>query len=144
MPSASSSMACVCTMSLMVTSGKVRPKGLPVEGSISAGPDVPMQPPSTLAQMTKKRLVSMALPGPISVAHQHGVRFPCIEFAIRHVGDRDRRKLAAAIEQEGALGAECDGVARVDMGSDDRPQKFRIGGFRHFSHPSRKQRSAVC
>ena len=33
--------------------GKVEAVGLPVFGSIEAGPVVPMQPPSTLAQMTK-------------------------------------------------------------------------------------------
>ena len=33
-------------------------------GLVEAGPVVPMQPPMTLAQMTKKRSVSIGLPGP--------------------------------------------------------------------------------
>ena len=32
-----------------------------------------MQPPSTLGQMTKKRLVSIGLPGPTMVSHQPGL-----------------------------------------------------------------------
>ena len=66
-------MACARTMSRMVTSGKDRPKGRPVAGSISAGPVEPMQPPMTLAQITKKRSVSMGLPGPTMVDHQPGL-----------------------------------------------------------------------
>ena len=38
-----------------------------------AGPVEPMQPPSTLGQMTKKRSVSMGLPGPTMVSHQPGL-----------------------------------------------------------------------
>jgi hypothetical protein len=37
----------------MVMTGKIRPQGLPVAGLVEAGPVVPMQPPSTLAQITK-------------------------------------------------------------------------------------------
>ena len=37
------------------------------------GPVEPMQPPSTLGQMTKKRLVSIGLPGPTMVSHQPGL-----------------------------------------------------------------------
>ena len=73
MPSASSSMAWARTMSRMVTRGKSKPKGLPVAGSISAGPVVPMQPPMTLAQITKKRSVSIGLPGPTIMVHQPGL-----------------------------------------------------------------------
>ncbi|MEI9885353.1 MAG: hypothetical protein WDN08_02445 [Rhizomicrobium sp.] len=40
---------------------------------ISAGPVVPMQPPSTLAQITKKRSVSIGRPGPTIVFHQPGL-----------------------------------------------------------------------
>ena len=36
-----------------VITGKRRPYGWPVAGSPSSGPVVPMQPPSTLAQMMK-------------------------------------------------------------------------------------------
>ena len=32
-----------------------------------------MQPPSTLGQMTKKRSVSIGLPGPTMVSHQPGL-----------------------------------------------------------------------
>ena len=41
----------------------------------AAKPDrcVPMQPPTTLEQMTKKRSVSIGLPGPIIVSHQPGL-----------------------------------------------------------------------
>ena len=60
-------------MSRMVTSGKSVPQGLPVSGLISAGPVEPMQPPSTLAQMTKKRSVSIGLPGPTMLIHQPGL-----------------------------------------------------------------------
>ena len=37
---------------------------------IDAGPVVPMQPPTTFEQMTKKRSVSIALPGPTMRLHQ--------------------------------------------------------------------------
>jgi hypothetical protein len=73
MPSLSSSMAWARTMSRTVTSGKLRPYGSPVAGSTSAGPLDPMQPPMTLAQITKKRSVSMGLPGPTMVSHQPGL-----------------------------------------------------------------------
>ena len=60
-------------MSRMVTSGKFRPKGWPVAGSVSAGPVEPMQPPITFEQITKKRSVSIGLPGPTMVFHQPGL-----------------------------------------------------------------------
>ena len=60
-------------MSPMVMTGKSRPQGLPVSGLMLAGPVEPMQPPSTLGQMTKKRSVSMGLPGPTMVSHQPGL-----------------------------------------------------------------------
>ena len=40
-------------MSAMVMMGKLVPKRSPVAGSMLAGPVVPLQPPSTLAQITK-------------------------------------------------------------------------------------------
>ncbi len=52
-PSRSSSIAWARTMSRMVTSGKSTPQGVPVAGLAEAGPVVPMQPPSTLEQITK-------------------------------------------------------------------------------------------
>ena len=42
-------------------------------GLIELGPVDPMQPPMTLAQITKKRLVSIGLPGPTMVSHQPGL-----------------------------------------------------------------------
>ena len=53
--------------------GKSSAKGLPVAGLVEAGPVVPMQPPSTLEQMTKKRSVSIGLPGPTIISHQPGL-----------------------------------------------------------------------
>ena len=40
--------------------------------AIEAGPVVPMQPPTTFEQMTKKRSVSKGNPGPTSTSHQPG------------------------------------------------------------------------
>ena len=60
-------------MSPMVMTGKFSPQGLPLAGSIWFGPEVPMQPPSTLAQMTKKRSVLITLPGPTMTSHQPGL-----------------------------------------------------------------------
>ena len=57
----------------MVMTGKSSPHGWPVSGLMLAGPVEPMQPPRMLAQMTKKRLVSIGLPGPIMVSHQPGL-----------------------------------------------------------------------
>ena len=37
------------------------------------GPVLPMQPPSTLAQITKKRSVSTGRPGPTTSSHQPGL-----------------------------------------------------------------------
>jgi hypothetical protein len=51
--SSSSSIACARTMSRTVITGKSSPHGLPVLGLVEAGPLVPMQPPTTLGQMTK-------------------------------------------------------------------------------------------
>ena len=73
MPRWSISIFCERTMSGTVISGKSRPYGLPVAGSFSVGPVEPMQPPTTLAQMTKKRSVSMGLPGPTIDVHQPGL-----------------------------------------------------------------------
>ena len=53
MPSLSSSSTWTLTMSAMVMMGKLVPKRAPVAGSVLAGPVVPPQPPSTLAQITK-------------------------------------------------------------------------------------------
>ena len=48
-------------------------QGRPGAGSIEAGPDEPMQEPSTLAHTTQKRSVSIGRPGPTIRAHQPGL-----------------------------------------------------------------------
>ncbi len=53
--------------------GKSVPQGSPVAGSTDRGPVEPMHDPSTLAQMTKKRSVSIGRPGPTTASHQPGV-----------------------------------------------------------------------
>src|SRR3546814_20119933 len=60
-------------MSAIVMTGNFMPSGVPVAGSGVAGPLVPMQLPSTLAQMTKYRSVSTGLPGPTMRVHQPGL-----------------------------------------------------------------------
>ena len=54
-------------------------------GSSEAGPVVPLQPPMTLAQMTKYLSVSRALPGPIIMSHQPG-RLSLALWQPGHVG----------------------------------------------------------
>ena len=44
--------------------------------ALEDGPVVPWQPPRRLAQMTKQRVVSSGLPGPIRLSHQPGRRSP--------------------------------------------------------------------
>ena len=73
MPRESISIFCSRTMSPMVITGNDIAYGQPVAGLIDAGPVVPRQPPSTLAQITKYRSVSNALPGPIMLSHQPGL-----------------------------------------------------------------------
>jgi len=51
-------------MSLIVITGKVVPYFLLVSGLISLGPNEPIQPPITFAQITKYLSVSIALPDP--------------------------------------------------------------------------------
>ena len=53
MPRWSMRRTCALTMSPMVMTGKFSPYGLPVVGSMEAGPVEPMQPPRMLGQMTK-------------------------------------------------------------------------------------------
>ena len=101
---------------------------MPVRGLIEAGPVEPMQPPRMLGQMTKKRLVSIGLPGPTSVSHQPGLPVTgCslatywspvsawqtrmafdlvgVERAVGLVGDAKRRQQLVAVEpQRLALG----------------------------------------
>ena len=73
MPKRSMSIFCNRTISPMVTTGNKGPYGWPVAGFTDAGPVVPRQPPSTLAQRTKYLSVSKALPGPIMLSHHPGL-----------------------------------------------------------------------
>src|SRR5215469_6261787 len=57
-------------MSSTDRSGKESRYGTPVAGSTEAGPVEPKQLPSELTQMTKKRLLSIASPGPNIPSHQ--------------------------------------------------------------------------
>ena len=73
MPRWSISGTCASTMSPMVMTGNRGPTACRSSGSMLAGPVEPMQPPSTFGQMTKKRSVSIGLPGPIMTSHQPGL-----------------------------------------------------------------------
>ena len=68
------SVAWLVTQSLTVTTGKSGPHWRPVSGLWLAGPVLPWQPPRLFSDTTKKRLVSMDLPGPIWASHQPGLR----------------------------------------------------------------------
>src|SRR3990170_679454 len=65
---------CACTMSLRVMIGKERAYGFPVAGWMEEGPVLPWHPPRTFEQITKNLSVSNALPGPIVLSHQPGLR----------------------------------------------------------------------
>src|SRR5262245_41143053 len=62
------------TMAAMVMTGNSQPQGRPVLGLRLDGPVDPMQPPRMLGQITKKRSVSIGLPGPTIASHQPGLR----------------------------------------------------------------------
>jgi len=53
MPRCDTKRSCARTMSESVTMGNARPYGEPVAGLTLPGPVLPLQPPSTLAQITK-------------------------------------------------------------------------------------------
>ena len=57
-------------MSPIVITGNLSPYGFFVVGFVEDGPVVPIQPPKTLLQITKKILVSITFPGPTSIFHQ--------------------------------------------------------------------------
>src|SRR5689334_25191716 len=59
-------------MSRIVITGNDRAQASPVAGLSSCGPVLPMQPPSTFAQIRKYRSVSSTRPGPTIVSHQPG------------------------------------------------------------------------
>ena len=72
-PRASLSRTWLRTQSLTVTMGNEGPKGFPVAGSVLDGPVLPWQPPRLFTPTTKKRLVSMTLPGPTTFSHHPGL-----------------------------------------------------------------------
>jgi len=57
-------------MSLIVITGNFKPYGSPSASLRFFGPNEPIQPPKTLAQMIKYFSVSTAFPGPTAVLHQ--------------------------------------------------------------------------
>jgi hypothetical protein len=65
----------------MVSSGKSSRYSCPVFGFALMGPVDPKHPPRELTHTTKKRPVSMALPGPIMYSHQPGAGSCCEEQA---------------------------------------------------------------
>ena len=71
--SAASRSFCARTMSRTVMSGKSGPYGLPVAGFGEAGAVEPYDEPSMLDDTTKKRVVSIALPGPMSPSQEPAV-----------------------------------------------------------------------
>ena len=73
MPRWSTNIFCSRTMSAIVITGNESAYGQPVSKLTDDGPVVPRQPPSTFEQITKYRLVSNALPGPIMLSHQPGL-----------------------------------------------------------------------
>ena len=102
-----------------------------------------MQPPSTLAQMTKKRSVSIGRPGPTMVSHQPGLPVTgwafatCwspvsawqtstalervgVERAVGLVGDLPGRERDAGIEQQRLVRAEARDRARRLVGLAQR------------------------
>ncbi len=72
MPRASARRVWLFTQSFTVIIGKSGPQGWPVSGLVEVGPLEPWQPPRLFGQTTKKRLVSMGLPGPMQFSHQPG------------------------------------------------------------------------
>ena len=122
-PRLSISRFCARTMSPIVTVGNSVPHGSSPGVFASRGPVVPMQPPSTLLQMTKNRSVSTGRPGPTTWFHQPGlpvtgcasatnwspvrawhnqdrVRPLRIQRPIRPVCDRDPRQRRSAFQHE--------------------------------------------
>ncbi len=121
---------------------------------------VPMQPPSTFGQITKKRLVSIGLPGPTMVSHQPGlpvtgcspntywspesawqtrIAFDLfgVERAVGHVGDLERRERDARVELQGLVRAEADDrrtrlVHLAAHGAGAACSSFKIGA--HHAH----------
>jgi hypothetical protein len=96
MPRRSISRACEATQSSTVTSGKPAPYGWPGRAVDRRGPVEPWQPPRLFTPITKKRSVSIALPGPIMLSHQPtffgivGVVARDVVAAGERVADEDR------------------------------------------------------
>ena len=115
----------------------------------SSGPVEPWQPPSTLAQTTKKRRVSTALPGPIRLFHQPGLASAsecqpaqwwsplsawqmrtalsrvALSGAVGLVAQREARDHLAALEGEGPRVGEVPRLDNADVVPGQVPE---IGG----------------
>ena len=121
-------------MSRTVITGNDNAHGSPVAGLMSCGPVVPMQPPSTLAQMMKYRSVSSTLAGADHrlpparlagdrmrigdvlvagqrVADQDGVGALRVERAVGLIGDRERAEIDPAVEPQRLVARADDGRA---------------------------------
>ena len=129
-------------MSPIVTAGKSVPQSKPGLSSRSdRGPVEPMQPPSTLAQMTKKRSVSTGRPGPTTRSHQpslpvsgcgsatywsqrqrmadqHRVRARRVQRAVGAIRHRQTRQGGAAFQH--------DPVVERDVGMRDPGERCRL------------------
>ncbi len=66
--------SCARVQSPQVTIGNSGPYGRPVAGLMVFGPVEPMQLPMLFGDTTKKRRVSIGLPGPMHASHQPGLR----------------------------------------------------------------------
>src|SRR5262249_47298627 len=117
-------------MSRTVMTGKSRPQGMLVAGLVEAGPEVPMQPPTTFGQMTKYRSVSIGLPAPDHglpparlsghgvivddmliagqrMTDQNRIAARGIERAVGLIGDLQRRKINASVEPQRLVKAKA-------------------------------------
>ena len=85
----------------------------PVRSSrLLSGPVLPMQPPRTLGQMTKNRLVSIGRPGPTTVSHQPGLPVIgcCSASILVQVSAWQTRTALVRCGIQRAVGAECHGM----------------------------------
>ena len=121
-------------MSATVITGKSGPYGSPVAGSSEDGPVVPRQPPSRFVEMTKKRSVSKALPGPIIPSHQPSPlpAAPSRSSAREPVAGALRRR---RLREAGGVGVAAERVA--DQDDIVAPRGERAVGL--VGHPDRVQ-----